>query len=169
MITYPPEVLDALITTQDTFVWEAPEYPKYDRSKSWYLIMTLVAIFFVAYAIWTANFLFAFIVLLSAIILVLVGNKDPNRVLVQIGDHGIVWNGKFYPFQELENFSVVYQPPYSKILYVEHGGFIRPRLRISLEEQNPLDIRNHLLRYVPENLDLRDEHLSDILARLFRI
>lgn len=169
MLSYPPEVLEAVISSQDLFVWEAPAYPKYERTKTWYLVMSLIAVFLVAYAIWTANFLFAFIVLLSAIVLILAGNKDPERILVQIGDNGVVWHGHFYPFQDIDNFAIIYQPPYSKILYLEPKGIAKTRVRISLEDENPLEIRQHLKQYLPEDLDLRDEHFSDIMARLMRI
>lgn len=169
MLSYPPEVLEAIIVAQDRFAWEAASFPKYQRGKRWYLIMTLVAVFLVAYAVYTSNFLFAFFLLLSAILLILAGVQQPSLMLVQIGDHGVVVGGRFYPFQELREFALVYQPPYSKVLYIEQGSSLRPRLRIPLEDEDPVAIREHLRQYLPENLDLQGEHVSDIFARLLRI
>lgn len=169
MRSFPPEVEQTLIENQDKFVWEAPSFRKYHRGSGWYLALTLVAVFLIAYAVWTANFLFAFIIFLSAILLLLAGNQEPKNVLIQIGDNGIVWDGKLHLFQDLQNFSIIYEPPVSKILYIEPKSSVIPRLSINLEEQDPVELRTHLLRYLREDLDLQGEHLSDIVGRLLRI
>lgn len=169
MITYPQEIVDALIENQHNYVWETKPYARYERGRQWYLGMTIVAVFLVAYAIWTSNFLFAFLILLMGILLILAGNDEPATVLVQLGENGVVWDGKLYLYQDIQQFSVVYQPPLSKILYLEVKGLSTPRIRIPLEEQDPSEIRAFLKDRVDENLDLQTEHLSDILGRLLKI
>lgn len=169
MPKFDPDFEERLIESQDAFVWEVPEHERHERGPRWYVAMGLIALLLTAYAVWTNNFLFAFIILLSAIILVIAGNERPRKMLVQIGDNGIVYNGSFFAFNELQQFAIVYQPPNIKVLYVYPKGTFRPRMRILLGEQNPLDLRNHLLQYLQEDLDLRDEHASDILAKVFKL
>lgn len=169
MLTFSPEVQEALMVSQDKFVWEAPFFERHPRGKGWYLWMSLAALFLVAYAVWTANFLFAFIILLMAILLVLAGGQEPKNILVQVGDNGVVWAGKLYLFQDIDSFSIVYQPPLAKVLYLEHRNPVMPRIRIELQEQDPLELRSHLRQYLREDLDLQSEHLSDIVSRLLRI
>ncbi|MBP7133928.1 hypothetical protein KBA73_01800 [Patescibacteria group bacterium] len=168
-MAYAPEILSALAEQQRTFAWETKQFPKYERSRSWYFWMTIVATFLVAYAIWSGNFLFAFLILLIGIILILAGNEDPNTILVQIGENGIVWDGKLYLFQELGDFAIVYQPPQTKVLYIDTKTMLTPRLRIPLEEESPVEIRTFLKTYLQEDLDLQNEYLSDILARILKI
>ena len=169
MLSYPPEVQEAIILGQDKFIWETETEAAPPRGKTWYLVAAVIAILLVAYAIWTANFLFAFLVLLLSVVLILVGNEKPRKVLVQVGDVGIVWDGRLHPYRELERFAIVYQPPVTKIIYLEPRSALRPRLRIPLAEQNPLELREHLSQYLQEDLDLQSEHLSDTLARLLKI
>lgn len=169
MPTEHQEFLDQMAELQDRYVWESPMYQRHERGPKWYIILTLVALLLVGYAIWTANFLFAFIILLAAIILVLAGNEHPETMLIQIGDNGIVVNGDYLPYSKLHNFSIVYQPPHVRVLYVESKNPFRPRLRVSLGEQDPVEIRDHLRRYLKEDLALQDEHASDILGKLFKI
>lgn len=169
MLTYPREVEHALILAQDNFAWEAPSHPYYERGPKWYLLMTIAALVLIGIAIVNRNFLFALIILLIAMVLILAGHEEPKNILVQIGQNGIVWHGKLYLYQDIEHFGIVYQPPYTKLLYLEHRNSVVPRLRIPLAEQNPLDIRTHLKQYVHENLDLQEEPISDIVARLLRI
>lgn len=158
-----------LAESQSAFVWETPAYERHERGPRWYVVMSLVALLFTAYAVWTANFLFAFLILLAAIILVLAGNEHPPSVLVQVGHNGVVWDGEYIPFENLRDFAIVYQPPEIKVLYLQPKNFVVPRMRIPLGEQSPIELREHLQQYLFEDLALRDEHASDMLARLFRL
>lgn len=166
---YSEELLQDIIKAQDDFVWEVEAWEKNSRGPRWYLVMSIVVVAFVLYAVVTTNYLFAFIILLSAILIVLAGNEEPHTALVQIGRNGIVVDGRLHEYKDLANFSIIYHPPQTKLLYIETGNFIRPRLRIPLEDQNPLEIRSHLKQYLNENLLLQEEHISDILARLLKI
>lgn len=160
---------DQLAEAQDLFVWEAPAHEPRERGTRWYLIMAVVALAFTAYAVITGNFLFAFLILLAAIVLILAGNEHPKTVLVQIGHNGVVWHGDFLPFDDIRDFAIVYQPPEVKVLYLHPRSFLQPRLRIPLGDQDPLELREHMRQYAHEDLTLKDEHATDILARLFKL
>ncbi len=164
-----PETLRAITDAQQEFVWEMPAFEERDRGPWWYVIVSVIALISVAYGVWVSNYLFALIIIISAIILLLTTEKEPHSVLVQIGDHGVVVDGEFVSFEKLANFSVIYHPPATKVLYIERKYSIKPRLKLYLGEEDPVALREHLLRYLPEDLDLRDEHLSDILGRLLKI
>ncbi|MFH1078243.1 MAG: hypothetical protein V1745_03125 [Patescibacteria group bacterium] len=166
---YSPEVLDEVVKAQDAFAWEIPSWEKRNRGPRWYIYMTGVTVLFLIYAVVTSNFLFAFLILLTAIILVLAGSEDPHRILVQIGKNGVVVDGHLYEFKDLSNFSIVYHPPETKVLYFDTRSVLKPHLRIPLDTQNPVEIRDHLKKYMEENLLLQEEHFSDIVARLLKI
>lgn len=169
MAYHEPDYLGRLIEAQDLFVWEAPAYERQERGPRWYLAMIVVAMGFVGYAIWTANYLFAFIILILAIVLVLAGNEKPKRILIQIGQNGIVINGDFVSFDDIRHFAIVYQPPMVKVLYIYPRGTAFRRHRLYLGEQNPVEIREFLRQYLEEDLDLREEHFSDILGKLLKL
>lgn len=158
-----------MIDAQDAFVWEAPAFERHERGTRWYAVMAVVALALVAYAVFTANFLFAFLVLLAAIMLVLAGNEASPAVLIQIGDNGVVWDGQFIPYERIRHFSIVYQPPEVKVLYLQPRNLMQPRMRIDLGGQDPVELRNHLKQYTFEDLKQQEEHASDTFARLFRL
>ncbi len=168
-MAYTREFLDQISGAQDAFVWEADLWEAQPRSSRWYLWMAGIAIALFTYALFTTNYLFAFIVILTSIILVLAGNEQPRRGLVQIGHNGIVHDGNLYLFDKIQDFALVYQPPELKLLYIQPKNPLKPRLRINLEDQDPIALRNHLKAYVDENLVLRGEHYSDIFARLLKL
>lgn len=169
MAYHDPEFEEQLIGAQDVFVWEAPEYERYHRGPRWYLFMSLVVFFLVFYSIWTANYLFALIILLTGIIFIIAGNEKPRTVLIQVGESGIVIDGEYLGFEDIRHFGIVFQPPNVKVLYIYPRPFMRNRMRIYLGEQDPVELRNHLKQYIVEDLDLRDEHASDILAKLLKL
>lgn len=168
-MAYTPETLREIANSQDSFVWEMPEHEPRERSSRWYLIVSLIALLSVIYGVLAQNYLFALIILLSAVILILASNPEPEKILVQIGHNGLVLNGDFIEFSKLSEFSVIYHPPLTKVIYLERKTSLKPRIKLFLEDEDPIAIRNHLKQYLPENLELREEHLSDILGRLLRI
>jgi len=168
-MAYTPETLREIANAQSLFVWEMPSHEQHERTPVWYLIVSLLALASVVYGVLANNYLFALIVLISAVILILVNNDEPGNILVQIGHNGIVVDGNFVLYDQLADFSVIYHPPFTKVLYLERKISFKPRIKLYLEDQDPLAIRQHLLKYLPENLDLRDEHVSDIVGRLLRI
>ena len=168
-MAYSPELIEQMIKSQDAFVWETDAWEQRQRGSRWYIVMSVVALGFVAYAVLTGNFLFAFLILLAAAILIVTGHQSAHRVLVQIGQNGVVLDGKLYEHKKISNFSVIYHPPETKLLYLEGENIICPRLRIPLEDQDPIQIRNFLKQYLDENLVLQEEHISDILGRLLKI
>lgn len=168
-MAYSQEFLQSMIKAQDSFVWEAASWEARTRGKRWYLWMALSVFALILYAIFTSNYLFAFIILLIAIILLLAGNEAPRTILVQIGHNGIVYDGRLYPFAELHHFAIVYHPPELKILYIQPKNFLRPRLRVFLENEDPVAVRQHLKQYLDEDMELHEEHLSDIVGRLLKL
>jgi hypothetical protein len=169
MASLSKEVQEAVILDQDQFVWETVSYKKYDRSKSWYFAMAMAAILFVAYAVITANFLFAFIVILTVILLLLLGSREPRPILVQVGMDGLVWDGSLHLYEDIDDFAIVYNPPVAKTLYVNFRSAARPRLAIQLEDVDPVDLRAFLGQFVREDGDLRGEPISDIVGRLLKL
>ncbi|MFH1621140.1 MAG: hypothetical protein ABIB04_03580 [Patescibacteria group bacterium] len=168
-MAYSEEFLKEVAEAQDSFVWESPSWEERDRGKKWYIYMALIAVVLTIYAVITSNYLFAFIILLTAIILILAGNQEPRNVLVQIGNNGIVYNGKLFLYEQLSDFAIVYHPPQTKVIYIQPRNLVHSRMRIPLQNQDPMAIRAHLKNYLDEDLDLRDEHFSDIFARLLKL
>ena len=121
------------------------------------------------YAVVTANFLFAVIVLMLGVIILLTTFKEPQRVEVHITTMGIVVGNTFYPYKDVKDFSIVYQPPQTKLLYVGLSSLLHPLLSIPLEEMDPNQVRERILSYALENLERKEESLTDQLRRLYKL
>jgi len=150
--------------------WAVLEYDKHPRSKNWYILSFILAFALLIFSYFTDNFLFAVIILIFALITILHDGQLPGRVRFAITEEGVIIGKKFIDWDEIENFSIIYKPLEGvKNLYFEFDGFLKHRLTISLEKQDPLKIREILLKYLPEDLERKNPPVSEALARMFKI
>ncbi|OGY84418.1 MAG: hypothetical protein A3F54_00575 [Candidatus Kerfeldbacteria bacterium RIFCSPHIGHO2_12_FULL_48_17] len=149
--------------------WYFDEFATYDRDRQWYTIAIGIAVILLVYAIWTASYLFAIIILIVAIILFLQHKRQPLAIRFRIADKGISFDEKPYTWYELDNFWLAYQPPVVKRLYFVAKAEWKPEISIPLENQNPLVIRRILLRFLKEDLEKETETPADAIARRLRI
>ena len=150
--------------------WPVLEYEKHERSRGWYVIASIVAIALLIYCFFTANFLFVVIIIVAALVIILHHGREPERVKFSITDEGIVIGRKFYDYDEIKDFAIVYKPRIEvKRLYFEFKNALRHRLSIPLENMNPLTVRETLLKYLKEDLERTDQPLSEGLAKLFKL
>ncbi len=156
--------------------WRIPEYEKHQRGFRWYLIGSIMAAVLAGLSIFTPNFLFdspnylfLIIIVLSAAILLLI-NVMAGEVDFTITSDGIEVGDKFYDYDELKNFCVLFKPREElKSLYFEFKSNFRPRLHIPLGDANPLEVREILLAFLNEDLDRTDESSIDYLSKMFKL
>ncbi len=149
--------------------WETWEYPPVERSRRWYIIASALGLALLLYALVTANFVFAIIIIMFAVITLMRDLRKPARVPVYITTAGVVFGHDFYPYQDVRDFSIIYNPPEVKTLYVTFHGVLAPTLTVPLEDANPNDVRKALLPYAFENLNREREYLTDLISRLYKL
>lgn len=159
----------SVVTGQVLHTWEVAEYAQHERPTRWYVIMLTIGLFLVGYGLFTNNFLFALIIVLFAIIIFLQSHQKPHNVPFSITDLGVIVNNRFYAYSEFSDFYIIYNPPEVKTLFLEPESTFRPRLRVSLEDQDPNEIKFTLRQFLSENVSKEDEPLSDKVAREWMI
>ena len=68
--------------------WTAPEFEYYEKSQNWFIVAGLIAIILFVISIFTKNFLFAFLILISSFLVFTYSFKKPNDVEVKINPKG---------------------------------------------------------------------------------
>lgn len=149
--------------------WMVKEYDRYERGRSWYIVVAVLAVLMVLYGMVSNNFIFSLIIILAIIILYLQSRREPIAVPFRIAELGVIVGDRLYSYGELASFYIIYQPPDVKTLFIVTKQFFRPNLRIPLGDTDPNDIRSTLRGYLPEDLDVEQEPASDMLARRWRI
>jgi len=149
--------------------WKFSEYVKYERSRAWYIGLGVIETLVIIYSIWTKNFLFALIVILVGIIVILHSRRQPMDLDCQIFEDGIQVGKKFYDWDDIKNFRIVYQPPQAKFLYIDLKNILLPDFSVPLNDQNPLALRDILKNYLIEELNRPYENITDRLNRWLKI
>lgn len=153
---------------KELFGWDVPEYHEYERGLGWYIGLIGLGIVLLIYALRSNNFLFAFIVIMFAIIFLIHSGRRPMILKFAITEDGIALGKKMYRWKDLKRFYIIYEPPEVKNLYLEFSG-VRPRLPIPLYDQDPVKIREFLLKFLYEDLSKTEEPISDWLGRFLKI
>jgi len=149
--------------------WEFADRPKYERGRLWYVLMIALGVGLLLYALFSANFLFALIIVMIALVLYVSTIFEPAQMRFAVTEDGVQIGGSFLPFREIDKFWFYYEPPEIKNLYLEFRSVVRPRLRIDLADQNPNQVREILAKFVKEDLEQVDEPLSELIGRIFKI
>ncbi|MFZ4632152.1 MAG: hypothetical protein ACOYL8_03025 [Patescibacteria group bacterium] len=162
--------------------WQVPEYKIPERGRNWYIIAAIflfICIFFSFFTIsnWrlvflgaASNFLFVVILLIAGAIMYINERRDPLIVTFEIGPEGIKIGSKFYDYDELRSFCVLYKPKESiKQLYFDFKSSTKMRLSVPLRRMDALTVRNFLVRYLNEDLERENEPLSEQLTKLLKL
>lgn len=150
--------------------WEIPEYEKHSRSKLWYLIFAIIAILMLVYAVFTANFLFAIIIIIGGLIMIINDARNPQGVLVTIANEGVIVGRKFYDYDEIRSFSIVYKPAIGvKKIYFIFKSRTKHHISIPLFDVNPLFLRDNLNKYLEEDLERTDETTSESISKVLKL
>jgi len=148
---------------KNTIKWSAPEFEQYEKGKSWYVITGIIAVILFLIAIFTKNFLFALMITLAYFIISAYASKKPQEIKLTITSQGVKVKQILYTFENLSSFWLFYDPPEIKELSLRSKKSIMPYIRIPLGEQDPVAIRQMLIKYLPERK--HKESLIDNLAR----
>jgi len=130
--------------------WKALAYKRKDKTADWYWAVILIALAIVITSFISHNGLFGILIILSTVILLSFSVVAPKIIDISMNQKGITVEKTFYPFANLASFWVEnYDKDNQKIL-LKSKKIIVPLIIIPLEEHHHLDIREFLLKYLPE-------------------
>ena len=148
--------------------WEGKEHDEFSRGTWWYIIAGLVVLAILLFAYFDNNPLLAAIVVLAIFTFAISEYRGADTRAVEITEDGILVGTDFHPYETIRNFFIIYQPPQVKMLYFDPKRIYRPLTGVHLENQNPNDIREILLQYLPEDIEREEEPTSDFWGRLLK-
>lgn len=154
---------------EELYGWQTWEFMPHQRSMLWYVFASILSVVLIVYAIWVTNYMFAIIILMIGIIFLIGNLRKPEIVNVHVTTLGLVVNDKFYEYEEIKDFSLIYAPPDIKWLYVDFNKVWMPMLTIPLEDADPNIIREVMTPYAFENLEREEETLTDMVRRVYKL
>ena len=149
--------------------WSFPEYPREKREKRLLIILGVIFGAILLYAILTKNFLFVIILVLFAFIVFIRELQEPMEISIGFTERGIILGESFTPYTQLRRFWILYDPPHLKTLYLSSKNKWKSNISIAMTDQDPVAIRNFLLKFIDEDLTQDEEPFSEILSKIFRL
>ncbi len=148
--------------------WQAPEFLEHKRGPVWVFVMSVLVVGLILYGILTDSIAFSVVVVLLAVVFFLTYNHKPEIVDIVITDAGIKFGPRFYPYEDIGLFWIIYDPPHVKTLNLRITRGVVRQIAIQLGDQNPAEVRALLSQEVSEWKN-RTETFSEILIRLFKL
>ncbi len=146
--------------------WEAYEYTHHERTSDWFWAVGILTVGLFAVAIIMSNYLFALFILLAGFTVMLYGAKQPRKMTFTLTHNGIQVDNKLYLYDSLKSFWIFYNPPLHKELSLETEKALVPHIRIPLDDMDPVEVRRHLLKFLPEKR--QEESLIEIMSHYVR-
>ncbi len=148
--------------------WKTPEFIPYPRTKTWYIVASIIVGGLLTYAILTGSITMFIAFAMIIVLFLLTHNKQPKILDVQITELGVRYGKDFYHYNAINSFWIVYHPPYVRSFYLRLGGKSYKYVKIELNHQNPVELRKLIGKEVPE-IEGMGERGFDIISRLLRI
>jgi len=152
-----------LLDSPSLFQWEAPSF--YYNPQKKYLVLTVIILIVGASILlfYGGDILLAIFLLLSSLVLVLYANKKPVISKVSVDQNGVSVNDHAYYYEDLKSFWINYIPNGPKEISLESKKWYLPHVKISLEKENPIEIRSFMIKFIPEKI--HEQSLADYVAQ----
>jgi len=129
----------------------------------WFIIFGVLSLGLIGFSIYTRNLMTIITFVLISVIALFFALQRPQLVTFKLTSTGISANRIFYPYRNIKKFWIVYGSQ-AKALHFETIAYLNSQVSLELGKQDPLEVRQFLKKYLPEDLD-KEEPFADILAR----
>ncbi len=84
--------------------WEAQEFIEKKKKPDWFWALGIIALAGSAVAFIYGDFLFGIFILLASVAMMILGRAKPKKIKYTIAVDGVIYDGRFYPFERLKSF-----------------------------------------------------------------
>jgi hypothetical protein len=156
LIEKPPE-------TAKKIEWEAPSFYYNPQKKYLALVVILLLCGAGAMLFYHMDTLTAIFLILSSFVLILYAIKKPTLAKVTVNHAGVTIDDRTYYYKELKSFWLDYDSNGPKELSLEIKKWYMPYVKISIEKQNPMEIRAIMINFITEKE--HEKSLVDLVSR----
>lgn len=146
--------------------WRTEEFEKPQRGHRWHLFATFLLILVISFAVYMDAMVMAITFLLIGIVGYIYLDKKPRMLDFMITYDGVLAGKELYRFKNTESFWIFYEDGL-KSISLHTDGYLSPYIHIPLFDQDPVKIREILIKYIPEKE--QELTLFDRLEKLIKI
>ena len=145
--------------------WRALEYKRKEKTADWYWAVILISLAMVVTAFIMHDVFFAILIIISTAILVSFSIIAPRTIQININQKGVTLEKERYPFATLDSFWVENADEDNQKIILRSKKLLMPLVIIPIEEHSHLDVREFLLKYLPE-VEMHEPLAQKIMEKL---
>lgn len=151
-------------------MWTMEEFHQHERGTGWYVTFCVLGLGLIVWALLSANYIFAILLILMGTYMLMEHFRDPANVPVMVLTTGLVVGNHYHPWDEIKDFSIVYEPPEVRKLYLDFHPVKHLPVGLDFpEDMNPNELRETMLEFAREDLDRKEESFVDYMRRLYKL
>ncbi|MDR3642105.1 MAG: hypothetical protein P4L74_00570 [Candidatus Doudnabacteria bacterium] len=145
--------------------WEAHEFKYYPKTSGWYITLVAVFILLIAFFIIVESDYFAAVSLaIIGALIIIFARQTPQRVEIEINERGIRFGNLSYPYKQLKYFWIVNNDRHQTVNF-HSSALVNNVVILELERQDPEEVRNFLVRFLPEHHLTQETTAQKIMHR----
>lgn len=153
--------------SSNIYSYQALEFDKYEKTKTWYILFGIIGILLLSYAVVLRSPITFVVFLLTFIVTLLISNKDPKQILVEITRNGInLDRKKTFRYQDIDSFGVFIRDDV-RFISLHMASGVLAHARIPLGSESPDEIAEILEQFIPR--EDGKERFMDILDHFLKI
>lgn len=145
--------------------WEALEFRHYPKNLAWYITMGVIVLLVVAFEVLQKDYFGAISLGVMAIFIIIFAMHKPGKIQISLSSEGLHLERSFIPYNQMKYFWIVDNEDH-KTLNIETTAYINRTILVELETQNPEEVREVMLREVPEHSSTEETFVQRLIHRL---
>ena len=141
------------MSNKNTISWQAPEFKAYEKNAGWYITLISIAILIVGFfTIVQKDYFAAITIAILTAAIVYFSRQQPEIVEIHLTNKGVHHGSIHIPYKQIKHFWIVNQENHRTVNF-ETSTYLNRLMIVELEDQDPDEVREFLLAYVPEHED----------------
>ena len=138
---------------KNSLSWHASEFKEYEKNLGWYIALVACAILIMGFFVIVQKDFFAAITIgILTIMIVFFARQKPQVLEIQLNNKGVYHGQVHIPYKQIKRFWIVDKHPH-RTLNLETSTYLNRLMILELDEQDPDEVREFLLEYLPEHED----------------
>lgn len=150
------------------YEWRAPAWHPHQRGVFWLFCVILFFVGLFLYALESGSVSMAVAVIVLAAVYYLANQEPASFLTIKISRAGIKIGKRIYPYAKIKDFWLIYEPPVVKELHLSLTSGA-PRVITVLLAEADQELISHLLSHYVNEREGKQESLTDIFARAFKL
>lgn len=133
-----------------TVFWQAPEFRHYEKTYGWYVSAVALTILLSGFFVIQNDLFAAVTMVIMGIIVILFSRRKPEIMNIELNSKGVRFGNLLFPYKQLQYFWIVNNERHKTVNF-HTNTYLNNTIILELEDQDPDQIREFLLQYLPEH------------------